>query len=283
MFQRISNSWELVKASAAVLQADKELLLFPIISSVGLVIVSVIFFIPIAMTGIFTGVLAEQLSFLMVVPFFIFYVAQYTMIFFANTALVGAALIRLRGGDPTLQDGFRIASSRFLSILGYALIAATVGMILKAISERSKGLGSIVISLIGMAWNIGTYLVVPILAVEEVGPIDAIKRSVELLKKTWGEQIAGNLSLGAVTGLFAFGLIMLGMAIGIGGMLLQLPVALIIVGLVFVFLALVLLGLVNSTLTGIYTAAVYQYAAEGQLEGFFEPEMIQGAFVSKSR
>jgi hypothetical protein len=261
-----------------VLRADKELLLFPIVSSISLVIVSVLFFVPIILGGVLDALVLENIGIFSIIPLFLFYVAQYCVIFFANTALVGAALIRLRGGDPTLGDGFRIAARRFLPILGYALIAATVGMILKAISERSRGLSSIVISIIGMAWNIGTYLVVPILAVEEVGPIEAIRRSVELLKKTWGEQIAGNLGLGAITGLAAFGLIFLGIGFTFVAFMLELPTFLIVGGLVILFAALVLLGLVNATLTGIYTAAVYQYAAEGQLEGFFEPELIQAAF-----
>lgn len=281
MFQKLSNSWQLVQASARVLRADKELLLFPIISSIALVIVSVLFFVPILLGGALDSLISTNLGIFSVVPIFIFYVAQYLVIFFANTALVGAALIRLRGGDPTLSDGFRIAASRFLPILGYALIAATVGLLLKAISERSKGIGRLVISIIGMAWNIGTYLVVPILAVEDVGPIEAIRRSVELLKKTWGEQIAGNLGLGAITGLAAFGLIFLGIAFTAVAFALELPTFLIISGLILLFVALVLLGLISTTLTGIYTAAVYQYAAEGKLEGFFEPELIQAAFRQK--
>ena len=103
------------------------------------------------------------------------------MIFFCNTALVGAALIRLRGGDPTVADGFRIAASRVGPILGYALIAATVGMVLRAISERSGFLGRLVVSLVGFAWNLATFLVVPVLVVEDVGPIEAVQRSASYL------------------------------------------------------------------------------------------------------
>lgn len=283
MIRRLSNSWELIQASARVLRADKELLLFPIVSTIGVIIISILFFVPIAVTGVLTSAFLQKASFLTFIPVFIFYVAQYCVIFFANTALVGAALIRLRGGDPTLADGFRIAASRFIPILGYALIAATVGIILKAISERSKGLSSIVVSLVGMAWNIGTYLVVPILAVEDVGPIDAIRRSVELLKKTWGEQLAGNLGLGLFTSFVAAGLIILSIAFTFLAFAMEFPIWMIILGLIALFIALLLLALVSATLTGIYTAAVYQYAAEGQLEGFFDPELVQAAFVSKIR
>ena len=135
---------------------------------------------------------------------FLFYVVSYTVIFFCNTALVGAAMIRLEGGDPTLRDGFRIAFDRLPQIIGYALIAATVGMILRWISERAGIVGQIIIGIIGFAWNIATFLVVPVLAVEKVGPIEAIKRSAGLLRRTWGEQLVGNAGIGIVFGLSRF-------------------------------------------------------------------------------
>jgi hypothetical protein len=190
-------------------------------------------------------------------------------------------MIRLRGGDPTVSDGIRIATKQFFNILGYALIAATVGMILRAISERSKGLGRFVISLIGMAWNIGTYLVVPILAVEGVGPIEAIKRSVNYLKKTWGEQIVGTLGLGTVTGLIFLGTVVVGGAAIVFAVSIELPSFLIISLGALLVLALVTLGLISSTLNGIYTAAVYEYATTGEVKGYFEPTIVENAFRLK--
>ncbi len=172
MFTRLSNSWELLKASARVLMADKELVVFPIISTIGVLLVTLTFALPMFFSNLFDNVfLGGRVEALGFVVAFLFYVVQYTVIFFANTALVGAALIRLRGGDPTVSDGFRIAASRMGPIIGYALIAATVGMILRAISKRSSGIGRLLVSLVGFAWNVATYLVVPVLAVENVGPI----------------------------------------------------------------------------------------------------------------
>ena len=103
MFARLSNSWELVKASWAVLRADKELIVFPIVSSIALLIVSASFGLPMAFTGFFENLQEGPGQILGVIVAFLFYVVQYTVIIFANSALVGAALIRLRGGDPTTQ------------------------------------------------------------------------------------------------------------------------------------------------------------------------------------
>jgi len=279
VFERLSNSWELVKASAAVLQADKELLLFPIISAVLSILVVVTFAVPVILAGVFASGLPDAAGVPAAgyVAVLLFYVVQYFVIFFCNTALVGAALIRLRGGDPTVADGFRIAASRVGPILGYALIAATVGMVLRAVSERSGFLGRLVVGLVGFAWNLATFLVVPVLVVEDVGPIEAVRRSASYLRKTWGEQIAGNLGMG-----LAFGLISLG-TLGAGVVLLAAAAAtesavLIIFVAVCLLLAFVAIALISSALSGVYAAAVYRYAAEGKSVGFFTPAMVKSAF-----
>lgn len=278
MFGQLSNSWALVKASAAVLKADKELIVFPIISSIGVLIVSASFFLPLFLAGAFDQTVAgggfNVLSF---VVLFAFYIVQYFVIFFANTALVGAALIRLRGGDPTVGDGFRIASSRFLPLLGYALIAATVGMILNSLSRRSGFLGKLVISLVGFVWNVATFLVVPVLATEDVGPIEAIKRSSGLLKRTWGEQIMGNYGLNAVFGLATLALFVTCGGVALLALQMEFNIIAILMG-VLLLVGLLALGLLNAALSGIYTAAVYQYAAEGQAGKFFDAEMVRNAF-----
>ena len=282
MFRRLSNSWELVKASAAVLRSDKELVVFPIVSAIGVLIVTATFAIPMFLAGLFDQMYAGDRGIqpLGMLVAFLFYLVQYFVIFFANTALVGAAMIRLDGGDPTVGDGFQIAMRRAGPILGYALISATVGMLLRAIAERAGFIGRIVISLIGFAWNVATYLVVPVLAVEDVGPVEAIKRSTQLLKRTWGEQLVGNAGMGAVFGLLTLAVILVGVPLIVLAAMAQSLIAIGLAVLVLV-LALLALGVISSTLSGIYSAAVYRYAAEGEIGGAFSPEMIQSAFRAK--
>lgn len=276
---KLRNSWELVKASFRVLSADKELVVFPIVSAIGTLIVTLTFVLPMFLSGLMDSLFSERIQIAGFIVIFLFYIVQYTVIFFANTALVGAAVIRLRGGNPTVGQGFQIAFSRLLNIIGYAIIAATVGMLLRAVSERSRGLGRFAISLIGFTWNIATFLVVPVLAVEGVGPIEAIKRSVYLLRKTWGEQIAGNVGIGTVFGLISFGVVMLGMIFAAAAFIALESPALAITVIVLMVIALSLLGLINSTLSGIYAAAVYQYAETGHTGGFFDDSMVQRTFI----
>jgi hypothetical protein len=153
-------------------------------------------------------------------------------------------------------------------------------MLLRLVSERSRGLGRLVVSLLGFAWNIATFLVVPILAVEGIGPVQAIQRSTALLKKTWGEQIIANFGVGAIFGLIVFGLILISLPVFYLLITAEIiwGVIVLAVGLVLAF---ILMGLIQSTLNGIYSAAIYQYAIE-ERTGFFDEEMIRGAFVTRS-
>jgi len=281
MMARIRNSWTLIKASAAVLRADKELVVFPIVSAIGVLVVTASFAFPMFLAGFFDSIQQGSSQALGYVVGIAFYLVQYFVIIFANSALVGAAMIRLRGGDPTVSDGFRIALRHTTSIFGYALISATVGLILRLLAERGI-LGQIASSLFGLAWNLATYLVVPILVVEDVGPVDAIRRSTSLLKETWGEQIVGSFGIGIVFGLLAVLVIVLGIPV-VALAILAGSVATIVLTILPFVLVLVFLGLLSSTLSGIYVAAVYRYAAEGESTGFFSEEMVREAFRPKTR
>ncbi|PKO00256.1 MAG: hypothetical protein CVU43_14370 [Chloroflexi bacterium HGW-Chloroflexi-5] len=283
MFDSIGNSWSLIKSSAKVLDADRELLIFPIISSIAVLLLTAVFFVPMLLVGYFGRVANQGLQVVDYLILFLFYLIQYLLIFFSNTALVGAAMIRIRGGDPTIRDGLRIASDRFTSIFFYALIASTVGMLLSLIKEKGSVLSNIVVSLIGFVWNVATFLVVPVLAVEDVGPVEAIKRSVGYLKKTWGEQLVGSFSIGLVFNFLIF------LVMGAGALMIVLLInssaqvwAFVSVGVVAIVFILGI-SLISTTLTGIYTAAVYQYAATGDAGSFFESDAVQNAFQPAAR
>lgn len=281
---KLSNSWTMMKASARVLKMDPELLIFPLMSGIAAILVMATFIVPFAFIG--EGFetlerLGEDGSYLGYVYGFLFYLVLYTVIFFFNTALVGAAMIRLEGGDPTVADGLNIAIRKLPAILQYAAIAATVGMILRALEERAGFLGRIVIGLIGLAWTLATYLTVPVLVAKDVSAVDAVKESADLFKKTWGEQVVANVGFGFATfvifmlmALVAVPLIIVGAAIS--------PAVAIAVGLSFVGGYLFLI-LVSSALSGIYSVALYRYATTGDPGEHFDRAMMERAFRPKKR
>jgi hypothetical protein len=274
--ERIKRSWQLVKSSWSVLRADKELLLYPVASGI-------VTFIAVALVGLVwlgSGGLDrwndESFGILDLVLVFLFYFVVSTVVIFFNSALIAAANIRLEGGDPTLSDGFRIAFSHIGAILGWAAIAATVGLVLQALRERGGAAGAIV-SLIGnMAWSVITFLVVPILVIEGVGPIDAIKRSTSLLRKTWGEQIVGNFSIGLVIGLAFIGVAVAGGLITAA--LFSVSMVLGALGVVVLVAGLIILALVGAALSGIFNIALYRYAAGKDSGDLFPQETLAGAF-----
>jgi hypothetical protein len=276
---RFARSWELVKLCWQVLQQDKELIVFPIVSTIGVLIVTASFVIPGFFTGFWQGVTDNGAGVGLWVLIVLFYLVEYLVIIFFNAALVSAAIIRLEGGDPTLGDGLRGAWSHIGAILGYAAIAATVGLVLQILRERGGIAGVIVAALGGMAWNIITFLVIPVLVVEGIGPVTAIKRSGGLLKKTWGEQIIGNAGIGLVFGLLGFAVAVVGIGLGV----LVMSAGVVILGIAVIavaVIAIMVISLLGATLRGIYSATLYEYAVGGAT-GAFDKEMLAGAFQAK--
>jgi hypothetical protein len=276
MFERFTRSWELAKASASVIQADKELLLFPVMSGLVTMVLLATFILPIYMLKLFShgnevmgGILA-----------FLFYFCSYSVTFFFNSALVAAALIRLDGGDPTVADGLNAAKARIVPILGYAAIAATVGMILNGLRNKDNNILVRMIGAgLGVAWTLSTFLVVPVLVNENVGPIDAIKESVGLLKKTWGENIVGNVGIGMVFAVIFTCALLVGIVLVFGAAALSPTLAFVVGALVAV--ALVFLGIVQSALSSVYSAALYRFATVGDAGVGFENTAIATAFAPR--
>lgn len=279
---KFARSWALAKASFGVLRSDKELLVFPMISAVAVVLVVASFALPVFGMELYQGLARDDggiapLGYLLA---FAFYLVQYFVIFFFNTALVGAAMMRLDGGDPTVADGLRIARSKWVQILGYAAIAATVGLLLRAIEERAGFVGRIVVGLIGVAWTVATFLTVPVLVARDVGPVEAVKESASLLGRTWGENLIGNGGLGLVMFLLNLAVILLfgalTVAFATNGMA-MLAVAMVVLGV----LAVLALGLVQAALSGIYSAALYRFAVMGDAPAGFDGVLLREAFQRK--
>ena len=274
MFNRFTNSWRLVKYSAAVLKKDRELLVFPLISSIAALLVLASF---VPLFGVAPE--SEDNSINMVVLFGL-YLAEYFVIFFFNSALVGAAMIRMDGGNPGVMDGLRIAWSKVGSIFGYAVISATVGLILRIIGQRFGFVGRIVAGLSGIAWSIASYLAVPMLVSRNIGPLDAIRESTSLLKRTWGENLIAGASIGLVFKLvffivFLFIAFLAGTAFSREETILATGIA--VLGLI----VMILLGLFQAALQGVFSAALYRYAIHGDDGNGLSSEVLNNAFAPK--
>jgi len=278
MFDRFKRSFDLVRASASVLRQDNHLLLFPLISAVAMFFVVLGFALPVFGLASVDGLSGDRPMLYSVG--FLFYVVQYFVILYFNVALVGAAMIRLDGGSPTLGDGIRVANSRIGTILGYAVVSATIGVILRAIQERVGFIGRIIVGLIGAGWAVATFLVVPVIVARDRGPFGSISDSTALLKRTWGENLIGQGGLSA-----AFSLVYLALFGGATLAVILLAQAasplLLIAFVALVIVAVLVCVLLHATLTGIYSAALYRYAADGRGTPGFDGAVLQTAFRRK--
>jgi hypothetical protein len=282
---KFSRTTSLMRASWDVLKQDKELLLFPLLSGLCCLLVLASFAGPLltmtdwqAASESMTVGAAQDLAqsdgnvsaqqVLYGLGLFLFYFCNYFVIVFFNAGLIACAQIRMEGGDPTVADGLREAWARLPAIAGWAVLAATVGFVLRMIEERSNLVGKIVAGLLGMAWSVTSFLVVPILVIENESPISALKRSSTMLKKTWGEQLIGN---------FSFGLIF--MLLALPGVLLIVvgattnSVALIVVSVLYF----IVIALAQSALQGIFQAALYLYMRDGAAPDGFEAGALQAS------
>ena len=184
-----------------------------------------------------------------------------------NSVVVAVAMERLAGRDATLAVGWAVVRRRMPQVLGWALVSATVGVIMRIIQER-LGLVGLIATLVGnLAWALATFFVVPVLLFEPVDVRGAIKRSAKVFRDRWGEQVTAQLAIGA-------GLVVVWIPLMVvGAMLLLVSIPLGVVVLVAGFVAVLT---VSETLNQIFTAALYRYAVTGAVP----PGMDETDFTS---
>lgn len=279
-FDRIRNGWSLAMASLKVLRLDPELMLFPLASSIACLIVFASFALPlVGMGGDYLEVITDDKTtgtdIVAYVLLFLFYFINYFVIIFFNSALVSCAIIRFKGGDPTVMDGIRSSVSAVHYIALWALVAATVGLILKVIESRSENVGRFIAGLMGAAWSMLTFFVVPVLVVEHRKPWEAFNRSKNIMFKSWGETFTSSFSLALLHFVvvivaaipLVLGFVLLSTSAILGGVLIGVGVLLLIGGV-----------LCTSALDSILLAGLYIYAEEGVVPTGYENAKFESAF-----
>lgn len=279
---RLSNSWALAKQSWAVLKADKELALIPVFSFVVTIaaIAAVgggIWFSLHEVTDLRTGDTSFEPTPLTYVVGAVGYLLITFIVTFFAAVLVSGAHQRLTGGDPTLGSAFGQATSRIGQIFGWAMLTGTVGLVLQALRERLGFLGDIVVNLVGAAWDIVTWLAVPVVVVEGTGPVTSLKRAAGLFKQTWGENLAAQAGFGILGFLLVLPAILIAVVLGAA-----LPSAVgVATGIAIAAVWIAIVSVVLSALNGIFRSALYLYATGQTTEGYFSPEVMAGAFGPK--
>jgi Family of unknown function (DUF6159) len=279
--QRMGRTHVVMSAAWCLLKEDKKLLLLPIASTVCLVLLVAGYLAP-TIVEIVTGESAleklRQTASLSQAALFLSYVVTYAIGIFFNAALASCVLRRMDGQSATIRDGVGDALSCVPQILGWAIVSATVGLLLKVIERRSGWIGGLVAGMIGLVWSVGSFLVVPILVAERKGPFDALEESVRLLRHTWGENLLAGICFGALyflwslPGMFAF-------VIGAGLIFSHQVVAIILMLLALLYFP--LLGLLLSTMSTIFDVVLYRYAKHRTITPGFDRELLDASFANK--
>ncbi len=279
---RFQRSLALGRASWSVLKSDRSLALYPIVSglaSIGILIV-------LGLLGWVTKGsevnAAGHTEYTASVATFVILVVGYVALAFVQTyflaGLVASSDDVLNGRSTSLKQGMAVASARAGRILPWAIVQATVSAVIQAIEERFGIVGTIVASLVGAAWSVVTFLTVPIIVFEDVGPVNALKRSGSLLKQTWGENIIGQGGLGLLM------LLPMLLAFGIGALGVVSGTAVVAVPLIAVAVVILLVAtVVVNALSGIYRTALYRYAVDGQVPSAFAGADLEHSFGPRKR
>ncbi len=264
---KIATTLSLMKSSWQILKRDRELLLFPVLSGICCLSLMAIFIVQTLDHGWLkpiAGHLATGQKNTLYWLMFLFYYCNYLIIIFFNSAIIACAVIRMDGGNPTVSDGLQAAVNRFPQIALWALIAATVGFLLGMVESGSRRGRSIITAILGIAWSVVTYLAIPLIVVEKTNPFFAMDYSMEMMRRTWGEQVIGNFSFGLIFTLFSLPVFPL---IFLMNMKWGTPSLLPIFAIAIIYF--IILGIFQSALQTIFNAVIYVFARDGKVpEGF---------------
>src|ERR1700710_769505 len=267
--KRIRRGWALTKKSWALLNGHRELVRFPLYGGIATIILGLVFLGP----GAFA---LDQHTYGIGIPLVVIgiYVLSVVGIYF-SVGLAACADLIFRGQDATVGDGIAVANARFSQICGWAALSTAIALIIGLLENQGGALGDIAGRLIGTAWSLVTFLSVPVIAIEGTGPLETLKRSASIFKDKWGQQISGNIAIGAAVFLIgvlpAVLLIVAGVALWSSASFLG--ALLVVIGALVLAIAM----LVSRALSGVFGVALYRYALDGQAVGGFTSEELESA------
>jgi hypothetical protein len=264
-----------VKASFRILSQDRKLLVFPVLSGIFTLLVVISFILPLFLSGAVFGQASAGPA-PWYVLLFLFYVVSYFVAIFFNTALITCVHALLQGRETSIRDGLSNSVRHIVPILMWAIIAATVGMILRTVQNRVGFIGKIAVAIVGGIWSLVTIFVVPVLVLEDKGVVDATKESIALFRKTWGESVVGSISIGVI-----FGAILIVGLLGVFAALLAGSAAVILLAIALFVVLLAVVSVVASAMQGIFVTALYTYAKTGNVPTAFGKGVLENAFVPK--
>ncbi|MEL7430469.1 MAG: DUF6159 family protein [Pseudomonadota bacterium] len=286
MFKTLSNSWALAKECWEVLMHDKEMLVYPILTSIVNIAIMAIAYFYLVGFGFFETETAfnysrEQWIVAGMLAVATIYACHFSFSFF-ECALVASAIKRLGGENPTLSYGLGIASDRIPQIAGWSFFVTIFGLLLAAVKSlfKSRWAQKAVGGIAETAWNVVTVFVLPLIIVKKTSAFAAVKQSATLVKQKWGEAATLEIGFGSLTSIAAMPLAGLFMLAGFVQSASE--VASMAIMAIAIVLA-VLLGIVFAALSGISKAVLYNFATNGNIPDDVHGYTIDDLVVREDR
>jgi hypothetical protein len=290
----ITNGARLTAQAWQALRDHRQLLVFPIISGIVVTVATLVFLASLLGTGVVDGATASDdatrqgATILGLVELFLFYLVCSTIVIFCNSALV-ATVLQLADGRPTsVADGFRAAARRLPTIVVYALISATIGLLANAIARSGRESGNVLVAIVAAivgalvqgAWTLVVFFAVPVIVAEGLGPVDSLKRSLAIFRGTWGEAFTGQAVIGGISCLVYVAVIVGAGALAGLGLAIGLP-ALIGLAVVLAIVLLSAIAVLSGAVNGIFQASLYRYATTGDAGPLIDTADAATAFATE--
>ena len=268
-FDTIGRGWKMSKLSMAVVRKDGELMVYMLLCGVLSIGAMAAMSLPQYLEQSWTQTSDGALSPAYMAFIFGGYMSISIIVTFWNSAIIANSHIRLTGGDPSFGDGFSAAAKRIHIIIIWGIIAGTVGLLLKILSNAGKGSDNggaqifvMIIQIIGATiWWMLTFFMIPHMIIEGKSVSESMKSSRQMFSKTWGENISSGLGIGIIT--FLFGAIIAVVTFGL--MAVIGPIGLIVGGL-----AMAVLIMWSSAAEQVAVTALYIYSKTGKMPQLYQ-------------
>ncbi len=277
------RSWEVTKATFSVMLHNKKMIWFAVADAV----LSVLAFIPAIVIGLMLGGVVQgkgATSVLMLSILAAYFIAYFFTVFF-DVAVVYTAKREFEKKHATTGEIISFTFKRMKSIIGWALINGSVGLILKSLKGRSRNgrsnpIGHLLSGLLSSAWSVLIIFVIPSIVYENKGPIKAVKTSFNTVRRTWGELLIRYFGLGLVQGGVVFVGLLVFSIVGFIGY--DLGLVYIMAGAFVLFIIYsIIVGIIFAVANQVFDTALYEYVHHGKVPGEYKEETLKHAFKSR--
>lgn len=269
---RFRNSWFLFKQSWSVLRYNRKLFFFPMatgaVFTVAIVITILLHFVLLQSQLLATDILYATLIGLT-------WAITLLSISLFNAAMIISIYTKFTKGDSTIKESLKLARGSVFKVFMWFLITITIKALLNLLFRNKKGDSNTTASGVDTVWNLGSYLVLPILAIEKLSISETVKRAPYLFNKSWGENAIGQASLGFVCNLLGLPTLVIMLLSFLSG---SWTVIAVVMAICLAYL--IVLALCYEILAAIYQTSLYLYATTGTISPVFNHNTITQAFRS---